>query len=126
MLASIDGSEVLLWDVARGQPIRSVEQAFHVLSVAFSLGGKSLAILTHNDLVLHDLGGRKEGQVRRALSLDEGSYDRMASLAPNHKTLVTVGSGGLLQIWDMTTGKKMRKFLEGFEGRWAPVPGIFT
>jgi WD40 repeat protein len=123
--------EVILWDLKRQPPRmirtlkpKSIELGQNnypsvVQSLKFSPDSKTLAAGHYDSggVLLWDLTGELREEVARL----DGGTTRTVAFSPDSKTLVSVGSGGRLWLWDVA-GKtsKLRGKIAGHAGA---VPG---
>jgi RNA polymerase sigma factor (sigma-70 family) len=98
---------VRLFDVGRGEAIRSVRGHKHLaLSLAFSPDGNLLATggsQHDNDVRLWNVAAGKELRV-----IKTGAIVPAVAFSPDGKTLATGQGDGQVGLWDVATGKQMR------------------
>jgi WD40 repeat protein len=117
LAATACGIRMCLWDVATGTKVVQYFSKFHKSSahtVAFSPDGETLALGLTSEVGLASVDDLKERKVAR--SIPTGSVNALA-FAPDGKTLATAtgtsyrGPGqNLVQLWDVATGKEIRRF----------------
>jgi RNA polymerase sigma factor (sigma-70 family) len=102
---------VRLFDLARGEAVRSVRGHKHMaISLAFSPDGKLLATggTQHDDDVrVWDLAGGKEVRV-----IKTGASVPAVAFSPDGRVLASGQGDGRVVLWDVATGKELRA-LEG-------------
>jgi len=98
---------VKLWDALTGEPKRMLPHENLVYSVAFSPDGKTLASGEHQDGIIR-LWEVRTGQLNAVLSGGPGSVWSVA-FSHDGKTLASgayrVSTLGVVQLWDLTSGK---------------------
>jgi WD40 repeat protein len=110
-------SGLTLWDLATGKPavrfaLREGEEKPGA-PLAFSPDGK--LVLTggdgwESDLLLWDAASGKK--VRSLLGKGARLQEVVAAFSPSGKCVVTGGSGQTLKLWDVATGRLLRRFTE--------------
>src|SRR5438105_3163434 len=109
LLATVsEDNTVRLWDVATRQPVGPSITGHEVLSVAFSPGGKLLAI-GGSDLDLWDVASRQP--VRQPLRGDTHSAFSVA-FSPDG-TLLAGAEDGTVQLWDVASRQPGRRSCRG-------------
>jgi WD40 repeat protein/serine/threonine protein kinase len=99
-------AELKLWDVARVQgPVILSGHKRPVLSVSFSGDGKILASAGGNLVKLWavDAGSKREPAT---LKRSDGVTIACVAFAPDNRTLAAGCGDGVIQLWDVTTGKE--------------------
>ncbi|HEY7428577.1 MAG TPA: WD40 repeat domain-containing protein, partial [Gemmataceae bacterium] len=106
LLATSVGEGIQLWDLATRQLVRSFARGF-VHHLAFSPDGTQLASSTTNDAAvrLWNVANGKELHSFHAWSLG-GSKP---SFSPDGRTLATSDSDGKIPVWDLFSGKELRR-----------------
>jgi WD40 repeat protein len=111
------GSEVRLWDVARGEERPPLKRgADDTAIVAFSPDGKLLAAAGRLGITLYDGQGQEVGQFRS----DRGGVRGAPVFSPDGRTLVAVAAGppeepAVLQLWEIATSS-VRAEWQGNQG----------
>lgn len=112
MLAGASGLEVILWDVASGRKLRTlnVSQRSATQSVTFSPDGRILALAGINRVRLWDVASREELRVLNAQSVY--TIDPDIGFSPDSRILATVSGGpeGInseIILWDIASGKQL-------------------
>jgi WD40 repeat protein len=115
--SGLDGG-VLLFDLAKGEAIRTVRGHAHMaISLAFSPDGKLLATggSQHDgDIRLWDLAS---GKAVRILKSD--AVVPAVAFAPDGKVLASGQGDGRVILWDATTGKELRILQGAPDSTWA-------
>jgi WD40 repeat protein len=108
MLATTaDNSRVLLWNFATGQKIDAFRAEGSLACLALGPDGNLLAWASYQGkITLRDL---ETGQTRRLEGPSEGVGASLV-FAPDGKTLLSSGGGSLLCLWDVDSGKEIRRF----------------
>jgi len=110
-----------LWDLETGKPLRDIRLAVEYDTcneIAFSPDGKLLAMRRKDAVYLFDPASgklvRKIGSginPRLAPARFEGNdVVRAAAFSPDGRSLVSGAEDGRLAIWDVATGKEIRRF----------------
>lgn len=101
-------NRVVLWDVASGQPTRTIlESEFVVADVAFSPDGTLLAVALADGTV--QLVDCETWSVRHILNAHQG-WARSISFSRSGKTLASGGGDARLRLWDTETGELQSDF----------------
>jgi RNA polymerase sigma factor (sigma-70 family) len=108
LLAS-SGQRVRLWDAATGKERHDFPGEFQSsLATALSPDGRLLAAAAWHDREVSLWDPRSGRLVHRLPLKGEGMYVRSLSFVAGGKTLVAAHFQGLLQFWDVATGKEQR------------------
>jgi WD40 repeat protein len=114
--AQAGGSGVVLWDVTTGKVVRQMNpHNGGIQAVAFSADGKALATVYYGLVDVFDVA--TGGHLR---ALDVGNAVNAVAFSPDGKMLATGrgwphvrGTGlpeNIVQLWDVATGKELRRF----------------
>jgi WD40 repeat protein/serine/threonine protein kinase len=105
-------SQIVLWDVATGLPVRTLTGHTHsVRSVAFSPDGRNLLSGSSDSLL--KLWDVKTGKVIRSFTGHTMPVNNVA-FSPDGKTAVSGGQDWAIILWDTATGKAIRQFARSY------------
>ena len=119
------GSDVQLWNTGdgtrRGDPFPLAKDR-PVNSVAFSPDGTTIATAGYGSLQLWDVEDRSV----RTANITDGTALGVISFSDDGTTLIAVGSGGSLMLWDVATLRALGPPLPGFslEGGSEALPHL--
>ena len=102
-LALAAGTRLVLWDIARREPLWERAQTDTTL-VAFSDDGKLLISGGHNRLVM--VWDAQDGTMRSKLAGHRSPIWSFA-ISPNGNTLATASRDGVIKLWHVPTGQEL-------------------
>ena len=112
---SVGGSNVILWNLASGQPQRLFKtdaDVARMTSVATSPDGRlAITAMSGGSAVIWDVAS---GQELRRLSRHRGMT--AALFTPDSKRVITAGSDDSIRIWDAATAKTINKLTTSPKG----------
>jgi RNA polymerase sigma factor (sigma-70 family) len=112
ILAGIGGENATLWDAATGKPLQRLSLPDVIQSIAFSPDGKAVA-LGSGDCVVHLLDRESGKELQQFKGHDSAGNPGFRGLwavdFKDAKTLVTWGSDGTVRIWEVNSGKELRR-----------------
>jgi WD40 repeat protein len=112
LLAYTKDYDVQLYDLATGRDLGTLPgDKYFLTSLAFAPDGKTLAVGMNNSAALWDVPSRtllrRLGQHPIPSGTPLSPYTGL-SFAPDGRTLFAPGTDGLLQSWDVATGRELR------------------
>jgi WD40 repeat protein/class 3 adenylate cyclase/tRNA A-37 threonylcarbamoyl transferase component Bud32 len=110
--SSVDTRGALLGALEHGSRIRAWLQGFDspVVASAFSPGGKLLATTTIETTTLWDTDTWKP--VGPPLRSSQGGWEEGVDFSPDGRTLAISGPKGRVELWDVSTRKKLRELVD--------------
>jgi WD40 repeat protein len=116
-LVSRIGENTTLWDVLTGKEVH-IRRPWHdrkeIADIAFAAGGKSVAILRHNEVCLREFGTDKD---IRTFDGIKGKRLEAVAISSDGQTLVCsdgFGRNDVIHVWNAATGKE-RHCIEGLQ-----------
>lgn len=113
-------SPLMLWDVASKQPVGNpinLPRGDDLSTYTFSPDGDVLVTVGGNDnagtVRLWDTSSHN--QIRQPITIPGGSPDRVA-LSPDGHTLATASDDGILNLWNVDSGRQIGSAIDGING----------
>jgi RNA polymerase sigma factor (sigma-70 family) len=100
-------TKVHVWEAATGKEVRRFEGRGRF--VTFSPDGKRLAVESWDDVILFDLGGKEAGRLKMP---DKEGRAWSGSFSPDGKTFATQTDAGSLSVFDLATGKRLKRLTD--------------
>lgn len=95
---------VYILDIATGQPIKTLYTQYHVNAIDYSADGKIIATVGSGGV---QLWSSTTGELRRTLfNKKEGIH--CIAFSPDSRTVATGNTEGMLQWWDVDSGKNIK------------------
>ncbi|HEV3386775.1 MAG TPA: sigma-70 family RNA polymerase sigma factor [Gemmata sp.] len=108
--------EIEVFDTRELKSVRTLGAGKQLVDFAFSRDGKQLAWSENNSsFTIENLKTGKQ------ISVDTGRAQPSLTFSPDYKLLAAGGYGTEVDLWDVTTGKKIRDFESDLEGGLTPV-----
>ena len=111
-LAITGDGGVSVWNIDSRQEIAVFNDA---IKVAFSGDGKTLCIIENNRFTFWDIITRREISARRPYHENTKYVPERFMLSQNGNLLATADVDGVINMWETTTGKKMRTLDKDYE-----------
>jgi WD40 repeat protein len=103
--------KAFLRDAATGRQLRRIERLLFPHSPAFSPDGETLAVAAWGGIHLFAV---RTGKARRTIDLGDLGAGSL-TFSPDGKTLAATGTGSVVRLWDIGTGKELHD-REGHRG----------
>jgi WD40 repeat protein len=104
------GCEIRLWDLTTGEPLhRRLGHDHWIYSMAISSDGLIVASASFGDPHVR-LWDAFSGKPLHALKTENGLVQSCA-FSPDDKSVVSATVSGIIQLWDVASGKEVRRFV---------------
>jgi len=114
-IACASPDEVVLYDVAAGEPAHRIEHADVIRVLQYSRDGSMLAS-AGDDLAIHVWSIDPDGSAERIARLTGHRQDIFAlAFSPSGRTLASAGRSGVLKLWDVEAERSLATFVEHFD-----------
>ncbi len=102
------------WDVASGKPLyaatRRLGHTRPVMAVAYSPDGSRVASAAHEGTVTVRVWDAASSRLLHTLPGHGNGWDAFLCFTPDGKQLMAAGSDGRVRVWDVGTGKEVRRW----------------